>query len=209
MTDNRSDLPGFFGPTNPRKRLVLEPLGLLGPNRALVFPNQSGGMLQATNFRSRIFKKVIRETIDPRASFSPHCLRYTWASLHLSRGTPIKWVQTQGGWTTEKVLLDTYSHFMPSEMYGFADALAAGNGTPAAPAAEDAGADDGAGSEIDQFAWVYEPGPDSTAPRSPIMHLTEPPPFFRNSETSATMGVTPRSRTCASRRSETPPGRTR
>ena len=43
-------------------------------------------------------------------------------------------MQTQGGWTTAKVLLDTYSHFMPLEMHGFADALPAGNGTPAAPA---------------------------------------------------------------------------
>ncbi len=179
------------------------------PDRALVFPNQSGGMLQATNFRSRVFKKVIREAIDPRASFSPHCLRHTWASLHLSRGTPIKWVQTQGGWTTAKVLLDTYSHFMPSEMYGFADALAAGNGTPAAPGTEDAGAGDDPRPEIDQFSWVYGAEPESTTPRSPIMHFTEPPPFLRNSETSATRGVTPRSRTWESRRSETPPGRTR
>ncbi|MBW2362768.1 MAG: tyrosine-type recombinase/integrase [Deltaproteobacteria bacterium] len=175
------------------------------PEQALVFPNQSGGLLQATNFRSRVFKKVIREAIGPRASFSPHCLRHTWASLHLSRGTPIKWVQTQGGWTTAKVLLDTYSHFMPSEMHGFADALAAGNGTPAAPAAEDARANDDAGPKTDQFSWVYEPGDSSTGPRSPIMHFTLPPPFFRNSETSTTMGVTPRSRIWSSRRSETPP----
>jgi hypothetical protein len=28
------------------------------------------------------------------------------------------------------------------------------------------------------------------------MHFTDPPPFLRNSETSAVSGVTPRSRTC-------------
>jgi hypothetical protein len=43
----------------------------------------------------------------------------------MARGTPLKWIQEQGGWTTAKVLLDTYGHFMPTESRGFADALAA------------------------------------------------------------------------------------
>ena len=49
----------------------------------------------------------------------------------------------------------------------------------------------------------------ATNPRSPIMHFTLPPPFFRNSETSTGTGVTPRSRTAPSSASETPPGMTR
>src|SRR5271157_300411 len=51
--------------------------------------------------------------------------------------------------------------------------------------------------------------PSATGPRSPIMHFTDPPPFFRNSETFTTTGVTPRSRTRARRRSDTPAGITR
>jgi len=33
------------------------------------------------------------------------------------------WVQQAGGWTSAKVLLDVYGHFMPTETQGFADAL--------------------------------------------------------------------------------------
>jgi hypothetical protein len=39
-----------------------------------------------------------------------------------------KWVLEQGGWTTAKLLLDTYGHFMPSESRGFSDANAAPDG---------------------------------------------------------------------------------
>jgi hypothetical protein len=52
----------------------------------------------------------------------------------MARGTPLKGIQEQGGWTTAKVLLDTYGHYMPTESRGFADALAAASdGPPAAP----------------------------------------------------------------------------
>ncbi len=67
--------------------------------------------------------------------YSPHCLRHTWASLHMARGTPIKWIQEQGGWTTAKVLLDTYAHYLPTESAGYSDALsAAPHGPTTAPA---------------------------------------------------------------------------
>jgi integrase len=46
--------------------------------------------------------------------FTPHGLRDTWASLHMARGTPLKWIQAQGGWTTAKLLLDVYGHFLPA-----------------------------------------------------------------------------------------------
>ena len=53
------------------------------------------------------------------------------------------------------------------------------------------------------------PLPSYTGPRSPIMHFTDPPPFFRNSLTSMVMGVVPRSRIWAFRSSETPSGMNR
>ncbi len=55
---------------------------------------------------------------------TPHSLRHTWATLHLARGTPIEWVWQMGGWTSAKMLLDVYGHFLPREMRGDADALA-------------------------------------------------------------------------------------
>ncbi len=84
---------------------------------------------------------------------------------------------------------------MPAQMQGFAGALAAGNGTPAALAPSAAEESEAPSPGSGQFLGVYEPATPATGPRSPIMHLTEPPPFLRNSETSAQIGVTPRSRT--------------
>jgi integrase len=114
----------------------------------LVFANRSGGLLCDTYFRNKVFSKAVRSALGASRRFSPHCLRHTWASLHMARGTPLKWIQDQGGWTTAKVLLDTYGHFMPTETRGFADALAAPpDGPPAAPASR-AASGGGAGSGL-------------------------------------------------------------
>ena len=59
----------------------------------------------------------------------PHSLRHTWATLHLSRGTPIEWVRKMGGWSSAKMLLDVYAHFLPREMRGFSNTLSHGDGT--------------------------------------------------------------------------------
>jgi integrase len=172
-------------------------------DEALVFPNRSGGFLLDVYFRNKVFYPAVRKAFGPGLHFSPHCLRHTWASLHMARGTPLKWIQEQGGWTTAKLLLDTYGHFMPTESRGFADALTAQNAPPAHPRPIAAPA---RLAKSAAKAGGYAP---ATAPRSPIMHFTEPPPFLRNSETSTVSGVTPRSRTWVSRRSETPAGITR
>jgi hypothetical protein len=104
---------------------------------------------------------------------------------------PLKWIQEQGGWASAKVLLDTYGHFMPSESHGFADAIMGSNGSETdftATAADDPG------DRTAQFAVINNDPPTphrASNPRSPIMHFTEPPPFFRNSLTSIVTGVTP------------------
>ena len=59
---------------------------------------------------------------------TPHSLRHTFASLHMARGTNLKWLQEMGGWSSAKMLLDVYGHFMPTETRGFADALVAPDG---------------------------------------------------------------------------------
>ena len=48
---------------------------------------------------------------------------------HMARGTNLKWIQAQGGWSSAKMLLDVYGHFMPTESAGYADALTAPDGT--------------------------------------------------------------------------------
>ncbi len=50
-------------------------------------------------------------------------------SLPTARGTNLKWIQAQGGWSSAKMLLDVYGHFMPTECVGYADALTAPDGT--------------------------------------------------------------------------------
>jgi len=180
------------------------------PENALVFPNQSGGFLQGTHFRARVFNQIISKALGKGRRYSPHCLRHTWASLHMARSTPLKWIQDQGGWTTAKLLLDTYGHYMPTESHGFADALSDTPERPyTAPPQNDIRLVSSAQGESEVDSMGSEDAPSGITPRSPIMHFTEPPPFFRNSETSTVIGVTPRSRTWASRRSEMPSGSNR
>ncbi|MCH7867921.1 MAG: site-specific integrase [Myxococcales bacterium] len=165
------------------------------PEGLLVFPAENGGFLRAANFRERVFKKLVRATVGPHRGLSPHSLRHTWASLHMARSTPLKWIQEQGGWASAKVLLDTYGHFMPSESHGYADAIMGSNGSGTAPTLRAANDLNDQPAQPPETAEDLTTRPFAINPRSPIMHLTEPPPFFRNSLTSTVMGVTPRSRT--------------
>ena len=120
-------------------------------DETLVFPNDAGGFIDPANFRRRVFDRVTRQALgrSRAAQIHPHSLRHTFASLHLARGTNLVWVQRQGGWKSPKVLLDTYTHFVPSEMIGFADALTTPNGPirPQSPAATPEGVFDAAKDE--------------------------------------------------------------
>ena len=94
-------------------------------DETLVFPNQSGGFIDPHNFRDRVFRKIVRKVFEPGRSFSPHGLRHTFVSLHMARGTNLKWIQSMGGWTSAKLLLDLYGHYLKTESSGFADAIGA------------------------------------------------------------------------------------
>ncbi len=71
--------------------------------------------------------RVVRRAFGRNRRVTAHDLRHTWTSRHLAAGTPITWVQQMGGWTTAKVLLDVYAHFLPTESRGFADVIAPPN----------------------------------------------------------------------------------
>ena len=92
-------------------------------NDSLVFPNRSGGFIDPHNFRSRPFRRIVEHALGRDRVFSPHGLRHTFASLHLAFGTNMKWIQNMGGWSSAKLLLDLYGHFLPTESTGFADAI--------------------------------------------------------------------------------------
>ncbi len=76
-----------------------------------------------------MFDPLIRAVLGEDRRFTPHCLRHTWASLHLARGTPITWIKEQGGWASAKMLLDVYGPYVPEERRGFSDALSSARET--------------------------------------------------------------------------------
>src|SRR4030095_11121358 len=126
---------GHLGPTKTRRARVVELstrlAGELEARRpdvfgdaALVFPNGEGKQLDSRNFAQRDFRRIARIALGRARRVTPHDLRHTCVSRHLEAGTPIKWIQERGGWTTSKVLLDVYGHFMPTDVRGFADAIA-------------------------------------------------------------------------------------
>ena len=102
-------------------------------NDSLVFPNRAGGYINPHNFRARAFRRIVTRALGPNRKFSPHGLRHTFASLHLAFGTNLKWIQNMGGWSSAKLLLDLYGHFLPTESTGFADAIDGGKRHYTAP----------------------------------------------------------------------------
>jgi integrase len=96
----------------------------------LVFANEAGRFIDPHNFRDRVFRRISKKALGPASELSPHGLRHTFASLHLARGTNLKWIQAMGGWASAKLLLDLYGHFLPTETTGFADALSGGPRRP-------------------------------------------------------------------------------
>ena len=102
-------------------------------DETLVFPSATGTPIEYQNYRSRVFKRIVRRAFGSGRRVTPHMLRHTFASLHLARGTNLKWVQETGGWTSAKMLLDVYGHYMPTESAGYADAITTSNGTQTAP----------------------------------------------------------------------------
>jgi integrase len=132
----------FLGPTKTGRARSVELSSRLGDalrairpdlhgEEALVFPSETGGLLDDSNVR-RVLARVLRRHLPKCAKrITPHSFRHTFASLHLSRGTNPLWVQRMGGWESPAVLFDTYAHFIPSELRGYADALSTvPNGTP-------------------------------------------------------------------------------
>ena len=104
---------------------VLEPRKPdIHPRDALAFTTPNSHAIRYENFRRRVWNPVVRRAFEGDRRVTPHSLRHTWATLHLARGTPIEWVREMGGWSSAKMLLDVYGHFLPREMRGFSDALA-------------------------------------------------------------------------------------
>jgi len=139
-----ADHAGRLGPTKTRRerdvelstRLRKALRGIqpdIARDDAPVFRAPEGGPLISSNFRERVFRRIVRKALGKdRRGVTPHSLRHTFASLHMARGTNLKWIQAMGGWSSAKMLLDVYGHYLPSESAGYADALTALDGPQAA-----------------------------------------------------------------------------
>ena len=101
----------------PRKlKLILREWQLKAkPNENdLIFCNEAGNYLDQNNIAKRLFKPCLRRSGLNSIRF--HDLRHTYASLMLSEGATINYVQKQLGHSTPVVTLNTYSHLMPEAL---------------------------------------------------------------------------------------------
>jgi len=76
----------------------------------LVFPNQVGKPMDATNMLKRIWYPTLRRAGLPKCRF--HLLRHSNASLRIEAGQNIKYIQSQLGHSSIQVTMDIYGHLM-------------------------------------------------------------------------------------------------
>jgi integrase len=79
----------------------------------LVFPTPEGKPVEPSNFYARVWIPTREKAGLPNLRI--HDCRHHVASLMLSRGRSIKYVQTVLGHATASVLLDIYAHVTPGE----------------------------------------------------------------------------------------------
>lgn len=87
----------------------------------LVFCNTEGQPLEPDNLIKRQFHTALDRAGLRRIRF--HDLRHTYASLLISQGENIKYIQQQLGHSSAKTTLDRYGHLMPSRQNGAAHRL--------------------------------------------------------------------------------------
>jgi integrase len=78
----------------------------------LVFTTSKGTPLDAQNIVNRHFKPLLRRAGLPDIRW--HDLRHTCFTILLARGTHPKYVQHLAGHASIQLILDRYSHWMPS-----------------------------------------------------------------------------------------------
>lgn len=78
----------------------------------LIFANEVGRHIEATNLMRRSFRPLLEEAGLPRIRF--HDLRHTAATLLLMQGVHVKVVSEMLGHSSVSLTLDVYSHVLPS-----------------------------------------------------------------------------------------------
>lgn len=99
---------------SPTLRQTLEQHRLFGKQseRDLIFSNSKGMAIDPDNLVNREFNSALDRAGLRRIRF--HDLRHTYASLLISQGENIKFIQSQLGHASAKTTLDRYGHLMPN-----------------------------------------------------------------------------------------------
>ena len=92
-----------------------------GQRTKWVFPGQMSETIDATAWRRRTFDVMVKLAGLPKMRV--HDLRHTYASLMLSHGQPLIYIQRQLGHYSIQITADTYSHLIPKSDRGAVDAL--------------------------------------------------------------------------------------
>jgi integrase len=87
-------------------------------NNDLVFCHNDGTALDGDNLYHRDLKAVLKKA--ELRSIRIHDLRHTFASILISTGHNIKYIQSQMGHSPSKITLDLYAHLMPEVHEGAA-----------------------------------------------------------------------------------------
>lgn len=112
-----------------RKRQLEERMRLarLRPDEGLVFPNETGSILNPSNLRNRSFRHI-KARAGVRDDLRFHDLRHTCATLLLGEGVNAKVVSEMLGHASITITLNTYSHVLPDMQDTAADAMEAALG---------------------------------------------------------------------------------
>ena len=93
----------------------------LGDAPEYLFTNEKGGFIDLSNWRRRVFNKILKKAGLRRIRI--HDCRHTYATLRISKGDNIADVSNQLGHFSVKLTLDTYHHWIPGKKKDEVDAL--------------------------------------------------------------------------------------
>jgi integrase len=126
----RLNRPAVAALKDHRKRQLEERMRLAGlwRDQGLVFPSETGSLLNPSNLRNRSFKRI-KARSGVREDLRFHDLRHTCATLLLREGVNVKVVSEMLGHASITITLNTYSHVLPDMQDSAADAMEAALGT--------------------------------------------------------------------------------
>ncbi|MDP9479759.1 MAG: site-specific integrase, partial [Actinomycetota bacterium] len=114
------------------ERMLAKPGRGLWRDSNLVFPTETGSLLNPSNLRNRSFRRI-KARSGVRDDLRFHDLRHTCATLLLGEGVNAKVVSEMLGHASITITLNTYSHVLPDMQDSAADAMESALGSPATP----------------------------------------------------------------------------